>query len=160
MSVKEIVLVPHSLSNQHATDRSNLIKQVLRFGLIGGGSTTIDLLAYMSLSTGMSWYLAKGISYVLGMVFGYIGNKFWTFESAKRGVNEPLLYCVVYATTLVVNIVTNSASYETCVWLGMGAGFAKLFAFLVATGLTTVLNFLGLKYITFYQAFKPQSEGA
>lgn len=158
MSVKEIELVPRNQSIQNS-QRSELVKQVLRFGLIGGGSTTIDLLSYLCLSSSMSSYAAKGISYLLGMAFGFVGNKFWTFESAKQGVNEPVLYCLVYAITLAVNIVTNGASYESCLWMGMGTTAAKLIAFLVATGLTTVLNFLGLKYITFYQAFKPQSEG-
>ena len=44
---------------------------------------------------------------------GYFGNKHWTFRSRRRSIREPVAFVVLYAITLVVNIVINSAVIET-----------------------------------------------
>jgi putative flippase GtrA len=100
--------------------------------------------------TWLGWppLLAKGVGYCAGMVFGFFGNKLWTFRSSGAAKQEPFSYVLVYAFSLLVNITTNQAA----LYFGQGVldqslnGFV---AFLVATGLTTVLNFLGLRFIAF-----------
>ncbi len=120
-------------------------RQISRFLVIGGASVAVDLVTYMALTgpLALDTHLAKGIAYVSGMVVGFVGNKFWTFGSARRSVAEPISYALLYATTLAVNIGVNGAV------LAVGGSAAKLPAFLVATGTTTVLNFLGMRWVTF-----------
>ena len=125
-----------------------LLRQVSRFFVIGGCSAATDFACYTLLlgSFGLSIATAKGISYVTGMVVGFFGNKLWTFQSRRRAVSEPLLYMAWYFVTLAVNMATNGLVLEL---LGPQA---TLPAFLAATGLTTVLNFLGLRLIAFRRA--------
>jgi putative flippase GtrA len=132
--------------------RSESVRQISRFLVIGCTSVVIDFVVYALLTRArLSPPLAKGLSYLAGMLFGFLGNKFWTFESSRKSTSEPITYILLYAATLGVNVAINS---------GVLALFAdaKLFAFLVATGVTTVLNFLGMRWITFREGVRQRLE--
>lgn len=121
-------------------------KRVARFAVIGCASVAVDFAVYQMLTGELSPHVAKGVSYLAGVVVGFFGNKFWTFESKRASAAEPALYLLVYAVTLAVNIATNAAAREITGSPG--------FAFLAATGLTTVLNYLGLRLLTFRAAVR------
>jgi putative flippase GtrA len=123
--------------------KPNEIKHLMRFVVIGSSSVLIDLLVYQLLLDTLSTSLAKGISYLAGMCFGFIGNKYWTFESKAKAGSEILGYGLLYSITLAINIILNNLLLD---WLGSER---KLVCFLIVTGITTVLNFLGLRLITF-----------
>jgi putative flippase GtrA len=119
-------------------------RRMVRFAVVGGTSVLVDFLAYRFLSAELSPNLAKGCSFAAGMVVGFIGNKYWTFESKKSTAGEPITYIGLYAVTLAVNIAVNAVTLGLTGWNG--------FAFLAATGTTTVLNYLGLRWLTFRAA--------
>lgn len=103
-----------------------------------------DLVGYVALSTaGLPTMAAKAASYLAGVAVGFVLNKRWTFESARRSGPEAAAYLALYGVTLAINVVTNGAVLS---YLGAGA---RLIAFLVATGLTTVLNYLGMRLVAF-----------
>lgn len=131
-----------------------LVRQIARFLVIGGCSAAVDFGCYTLLlgSMAVSTEVAKGIAYLTGMAFGFFGNKFWTFESRRRSITEPVLYVGWYAITLGVNIGANS------LLLAAVGPRARLFAFLAATALTTLLNFLGLRLIAFRAALRNARE--
>lgn len=118
------------------------IGRVLRFVAIGGTSVLVDLLTYRTLDGTLSPAAAKALSYVAGMLVGFVGNKFWTFESQRRSLSEPVLYVLLYAVTLGVNVGVNAAVLAV-------DPDGLLSAFLAATGVTTVLNYLGMRLVTF-----------
>jgi putative flippase GtrA len=116
----------------------------LRFLVVGSTSVLIDLVVYQALTAaGWSPHGSKGISYVAGMAFGFVANKLWAFGSKRKSLAEPATYAALYATTLGVNVGLNAAVLAL-----LGVRFT-LPAFLVATGTTTVLNFAGLRWVTF-----------
>lgn len=125
--------------------RNNTVQQLLRFGVVGVSCVAIDFLVYMSLGalTPLSTVVAKGISYICGMIVGFWGNKLWTFQSQQRTLAEPVFYTLIYAITFATNIGINQLAIEL---LG---GEARLLAFLFATGITTILNFCGMKLLAF-----------
>lgn len=135
-------------------------KQLRRFLVIGGSSVLVDLGVYAVLTRlGMSVHAAKGISYVAGMLLGFVGNKLWTFECRSTSMAEPVLYCLLYLVTLAVNIGVNAAV------LGVAgrfipAPYAAGFAWLSATGVTTILNFLGMRYVAFRSGLQDRREAA
>ena len=140
------------------SERRETLKQIRRFLVIGVLSVLTDLAVYLLLTwLGLHIHASKGISYVSGMVVGFLGNKFWTFESSRRSAGEPITYVVLYAITLGVNVAVNALV------LGLLAGvfsppWTKGLAFLVATGVTTVLNFLGMRFITFFKGVGQRRE--
>ncbi|MBK7406418.1 MAG: GtrA family protein [Phycisphaerales bacterium] len=112
----------------------------------------MDLSVYAALTRllGIGTVPAKGMSYCAGMAIGFVGNKLSTFESAGRSMVEPITYVALYALSLGVNIVCNEGV------LRLGHAFdmlpedrLRLVAVLFATGVTTVLNFLGMRLVTF-----------
>lgn len=137
---------PNSAPGMSAWDeRRQTRRQLARFLVVGSSSVGIDFAVYSLLAGGLGWPAdgAKGLSYLAGVVVGFFGNKWWTFESARRSAGEPIAYLALYAMTLLVNVACN---WAVLVVLGpQRTGWAFLFA----TGVTTVLNFLGMKFVTF-----------
>lgn len=139
----------HSSNNNASSPpkpaRPQVSTQILRFLVIGGSSVAIDGICYALITyfTGVSADVAKGLSYVCGMLFGFWGNKLWTFESKERSATEPLLYVLIYATTLGINIGINRLV------LSLAGDEFRLVGFVLATGTTTVANFIGMKFLAF-----------
>lgn len=117
-------------------------KELLRF-LIGGGSAVlVDFFSYKGLMLlGMDRNLAKGISFLLGSCVGFLINKLWTFESKGFSKGEILRYVILYSCTAVINAWVNKV---VIVLFQL-----ELLGFLCATGVSTVLNFLGQKFFVF-----------
>ena len=137
------------LTQTFRRDRQTVVaetrRQVGRFLVIGGASVATDCAVYLLLTGffGCATHVAKGLSYVAGMAVGFVGNKYWTFRSSRHSASEAVSYTLLYAVTLAANIGVNAA-----VLAALGPS-SKPLAFLVATGVTTALNFLGMRLVTF-----------
>ena len=117
-------------------------KELLRFLVGGGSAVVIDFVTYRLLMlAGLGRSLSKAASYVLGAAVGFVINKRWTFESKEFSPGEILRYIVLYAFTAGANTLVNKAVLFIIP--------SELFAFLCATGMSTVLNFLGQKFFVF-----------
>jgi putative flippase GtrA len=129
-------------------------RQIARFLVVGSASVAVDLGIYALLTavTPLAWGLSKGLSYAAGVVVGFFGNKFWTFESARKSAAEPAMYLLLYALTLLLNIGCNQLA------LTVLGSEQKLLAFIFATGVTMVTNFLGMKFVTFRRGIQEQNE--
>lgn len=118
------------------------LKELLRF-LVGGGSAVImDYLIYqLLLKNGLDTSLSKAISFICGSIVGFIINKLWTFESKHFSKSEVFRYVILYTITAYINTIINN--------LVLLIFSLETLAFLCATGVSTVLNFLGQKYFVF-----------
>ena len=116
--------------------------EILKF-LVGGGSAVVtDFIAYkLLMNFGMDRNSAKTISFICGSIVGFIINKYWTFKSPKFQIKEILKYAVLYIVTAFINSQVNK---YTLLLFG-----SEMFAFLCATGVSTILNFLGQKFLIF-----------
>lgn len=117
-------------------------KELFRF-LVGGGSAVcVDYISYKVLMhLGLDISIAKGSSFILGSIVGFIINKFWTFESKHFSKGEILRYIILYSCTAVINAAVNRAVIMIA--------SSELLGFFCATGTSTILNFLGQKYFVF-----------
>ena len=118
------------------------IKEVLRFLVGGGTAVVVDFCIYRLLLL-FSWNMdiAKMISFICGAGVGFIINKFWTFERKQFVLKEVLKYVALYTCTGVINAIVNRCTLSII--------NIQIMGFLVATGVSTVLNFLGQKYVVF-----------
>lgn len=89
--------------------------------------------------------LCKGLGFIVGTVFSYFANRFWTFSQVSPGRGSPIRFVVLYTATLCANILGNSLVLD----LLMGAVFRVEAAFVIATSISAMLNFLGMKYFVF-----------
>ena len=117
-------------------------KELLRFLVGGGSAVVVDYICY-NFFLYFEWNMAfaKATSYICGALCGFIINKFWTFESKKFRKDEVVKYIVLYAISAGVNAFVNKIVFFV---IGI-----KLFAFLCATGVSTIMNFMGQKFFVF-----------
>lgn len=118
------------------------MKELLRF-LVGGGSAVlVDYVVYkVLLSFCIDTAISKAISFICGSIVGFIINKLWTFESKKFSKSEIFKYTILYTITASINAwINNIVLYLLSI---------QLFAFLCATVVSTILNFLGQKFFVF-----------
>lgn len=127
--------------------------QLFRFLLVGGSTVLLDLLVYKVLLTGLSPSLAKAISFLCGTVYAYQFNRVWTFKAGSASIPQALKFGLVYGTNLGINVGTNAAMLSL---LPSALPWRLNLAFLIATGTSAVLNFLGMKWLVFNPQGKSQ----
>ncbi len=123
------------------------LKELSRFVVGGGSAVLVDFVVYRSLvHFGIDMSVAKAISYVAGAAVGFVINKFWTFECARLSFTEILRYVILYACSALANTMVNAL----VIWVTS----MTFFAFLCATGVSTIMNFIGQKFFVFRQNTK------
>lgn len=121
--------------------------QLPRFLVVGSLTVVVDLITYIVLLRVISSVdLAKGTSFIAGTVFSYLANRHWTF-SARGGWLRILKFVALYLATLVINTSINQLMLS--VTLRWDLRFSIGFAFLIATGTSAAVNFIGMKYFVF-----------
>ena len=108
------------------------LKQIFKFCVGGGSAVLMDFVVYILLKQYIALSVAKMISFVIGAAIGFLINKLWTFES--RNFRFALLYAVSATANTMVNKGVLSLSNITII------------AFLCATAVSTIINFLGQKF--------------
>lgn len=117
-------------------------KEIFRFCIGGGTAVLVDYVVYnLLLLMNMDREISKIISFICGAGVGFIINKIWTFEKKKFSSKEIWKYIILYTITALVNMIVNQFVIETF--------HINLLGFFCATGLSTILNFIGQKFFVF-----------
>ena len=116
--------------------------ELLQFLHVGGGAVAIDAGFYFLLcqSSGLDPTWCKSISFAVGALWAFGANKFFTFGQTDYTVNEPL-FIAVYLVGSMLNSFCHDLIMRLKPWGWL--------AFFGATGLPTVTNFVGQKWIVF-----------
>ena len=126
------------------------IVQFLKFNIVGILNTLVDFGVFTLLTSfnlGISDVAAHVISYTCGIVNSYALNSSWTFRKERRRTpRETLLFLLVNLVSLGVS---TFVLYCCENWLGIESA---LFAKVIATGASLVVNFLGNKLFVFKAA--------
>jgi putative flippase GtrA len=122
--------------------KSGTSTQLLKFVLAGLLSVSTDLASYFLLSQVLPINISKGLSFVLGSIVAYLINKYWTFQQPKVSKWEIFRFALLYLFSFIVNVASNHLALSFF-------GLPKIFAFVLATGLSATINFLGQKFIVF-----------
>ena len=130
-----------------------MIKRELVIFLIVGASTVlVDFITYRGLIDFqvMEVDTAKATGFLVGTLFAYFANRFWTFGQKLHKPGSVWRFSALYASTLGANVLINALALK----LLADMAIAFQLAFLLATGVSASLNFLGMKLFV----FKPISE--
>lgn len=120
---------------------SKIKKELKRFLVAGVSAVGTDLAAYYILLNFLTTGVSKAISFLLGTVVAYVINKYWTFEKHEKSFKELVMFGILYSCTLGINVLTNKIVLDNT--------SIVFLAFLAATGVSTVLNFIGQKFWVF-----------
>lgn len=116
-------------------------REILLFLIVGAIATLVDFFVYFVLvDFEVSKEMAKSISFLSGVLVGYLGNSNITFHGA---VSRPARYLFVYSLSLPVNVFINSITYSV--------SESGLMSWILATASSTTLNYLGLRHFVFTQ---------
>lgn len=124
--------------------------ELKRFLVSGGSAVACDTTVYFLILPWVQPSLAKAISFISGTIVAYLLNKFWTFKKPKRSHIEVLKFIGLYISTLGANVAVNRLTLDhAAAVVPFVKPFETQFAFLAATGTSTVLNYLGQKFWVF-----------
>lgn len=121
-------------------------REISIFLVVGTLTVLIDLALYRGLlALGTPLSVAKAAGFIIGTVFAYLANRFWTFGNRGAQSNEIERFILVYGISLIVNVGINTAALAL---LPAEPEFIHL-AFLLATGASACTNFAGMKLFVF-----------
>lgn len=122
-------------------------KEIIFFIIIGFCTVAVDYSSYIILLyyiTGEELY-SKTLSFVAGTIFSYIMNRSLTFNFKGRQIRSVLRFCLVYSSTMVMNVGINYFLLS----LLIDHPYKVTIAYLSATSVSATLNFTGMKYFVF-----------
>ncbi|GAB2666299.1 GtrA family protein [Gordonia jinhuaensis] len=134
------------LDDQEASTNVDLKTQIIRFIVTGVGSGVLDfgLTLILQYGVGAPEWLAKTCGWILGTTAAYLVNRRWTFRatpSARRFIAVALLYLCTFG--IQVGIYSGLAQ----VW--PERPIYSLFAYVIAQGTATVINFVVQRMVIF-----------
>ncbi|MBL7196558.1 MAG: GtrA family protein [Candidatus Omnitrophica bacterium] len=123
-------------------------KEINKYLITGFLAFGMDFIVYFATYQFFGYSISKATSFITACTLAYFLNKYWTFKKVKRSFREVAKFAVLNFSTLGANVAVNKIS------LVLFPGLV-LFAFFVASGTSTVLNFIGQKWWVFRK--KPSS---
>jgi putative flippase GtrA len=93
----------------------------------------------------MEFDMAKATAFLVGTIFAYFANRFWTFGHKSQERGTAWRFSALYASTLGANVLINAVALK----LLTDTAVAFQLAFLLATGVSASLNFLVMKLFVF-----------
>ncbi len=124
-------------------------REAATFLVVGCVTVLVDFVSYSVLQAA-AWVpvdVAKALGFLVGTAFAYFANRHWTFSHQEPVKGSAWRFMLLYGSTLAVNVLVNALSLHA---LG-GMVWDRQGAFLLATGASAFLNFLGMKYLVFCQ---------
>jgi len=132
-----------------------MMKRELAIFLVVGASTVlVDFISYRGLIgfQVMEVDMAKATGFLVGTLFAYFANRFLTFGNKSHVSGSAWRFSALYTGTLVANVLINALVLKLLADLA----FAIQLAFLLATGVSACLNFLGMKLFVFRPIPSPE----
>jgi putative flippase GtrA len=142
--------------------RDRITGQAVRFMVVGGLNTLVDLGAFylLALIPGLPELAAKGISYFFGICNSFFWNKYWTFSAggSEKGKREFAIFFAVNLPPLVVNVFVFGL---LGIWIESGSGLVRLAKAFAAAVVSVIWNFVGSRYLAFrHSAVKNVAKGS
>jgi putative flippase GtrA len=122
-------------------------RELIIFLIVGASTVLVDFMSYRGLIQFqvMEVDMAKAIGFLVGTIFAYFANRFWTFDNKSHAPGSAWRFSALYASTLGTNVLINALALK----LLADTAVAFQLAFLLATGVSASLNFLGMKLFVF-----------
>jgi len=130
-------------------------RELKTFLVVGVLTVLVDFLTYraLALTAVLDTDTAKAAGFLTGTVFAYFANRGWTFGHRAHAPGSAWRFAILYLLTLATNVWVNAVAL---LLLRDVAQAAVQWAFLLATGVSASLNFVGMKWFVFKP--RPTSE--
>lgn len=120
-----------------------LIKQILKFGLVGGIAFVIDygLMVLLTEVFGINYLISSAVSFSVSVIFNYLLSIFWVFDvsGSNRGQKENF---IIFLVLSIIGLGLN----QLLMWLGSDLmGLHYMLTKIGATAIVMVYNFITRK---------------
>lgn len=131
-------------------------REIVLYLVFGVLTTLVDWCVSFGLyQTELNLHLANTIAWTAAVLFAYVTNRVWVFESRRRGVLPIAAELVGFAGGRVATLLMQEGVFVVfCDWLGMNEYAIKL----VAAVLVVVGNYIISKLVIFRKAKRNQSQ--
>lgn len=117
------------------------IFQICRFAIVGGLNTLIDWAVYFVIvglypvESVIFYTIAKGISYLCGMINSYLLNRCWTFKGSQAAneVSRLIKFLLVNAVSLGINSLS--------IYIFLNLNLSHITSLFFTTAITFSFNF-------------------
>jgi len=117
--------------------------EIYKFIIIGIIAVSIDAFVYYLLGNFefFSYEISKRISFICGAAFAFFFNRSYVFQIKHKNISQILGFSILYLISFLCNafshdFILNKLSVPTV-------------AFIFATAVSTIINYLGQKFIIF-----------
>ena len=121
--------------------KKDKLYKLIRYGFFGSLSACIELGVFLLLSPHTYVYVASSASFLAGLVFSFIFNKFIVFKNSKNVAKGEVLQFITLG--LVNSQVSSLVTY------GLSFVIPKTFAKIITIGLIAGWNYLLMNLIIF-----------
>jgi putative flippase GtrA len=125
----------------HKIINKNTIRQIIRFLIAGFIALFVDIGIYVLLQDDIGIFYAKATSFITATIVTFFINKFWTFQKSSFNFFELIQFILFYIASAYLNALINKNAFLIL--------NDRIIAFVIANGICTNTNFLGLKLIIF-----------
>ena len=138
--MKDLILKISSLFSTH--------KQIVLYLIFGVCTTVINTVCYWLLYDVLSWsnLLSTVIAWLAAVIFAFVTNKRYVFESKKSGIHEQLTEFASFFScrilTGILDVVIMAVAVDMLKWNG-------LVWKLISNIIVTVLNYIASKFLIF-----------
>lgn len=120
-----------------------LIKQIWRFGLVGGSAFIIDygIMVFLTEVLGVNYLLSSGISFCISVIYNYILSVKWVFDSSqkRKKSEEFMLFLILSIVGLGIN--------EAIMWILVDKiNIIYFISKIFATSIVMIYNFVTRKH--------------
>jgi putative flippase GtrA len=124
--------------------------ELVRYLVSGISAVCTDMLTYTLLLPSMGPSPSKTISFITATVVAYFLNKFWTFKQVEHSWPQMFKFGALYSTSLIANVAVNrTAIFIIEQYVKQLLSVEYQLSWLLATGTSTVLNYVGQKFWVF-----------
>ena len=117
--------------------------EIYKFIIIGIIAVSIDAFVYYLLGNFefFSYEISKRISFICGAVFAFYFNRSYVFQSKHKNISQILGFSILY----LISFLCNAFSHDFV----LNKLAIPAVAFIFATAVSTIINYLGQKFIIF-----------
>jgi|LakMenEpi03Aug12_release.lakeMendotaPanAssembly.Ray.scaffolds.fasta_scaffold1185034_1 putative flippase GtrA len=121
-------------------------KEIQYFLIVGILTVLIDYLVYsLSRKLIINTTQAKAVGFISGTFFAFLVNRKLTFKNYDNIWVHLYKFLILYSVTLFINVTINKYLLN---WLN-DFHFKVQLSFLIATSISAIINFIGMKYFVF-----------